>query len=213
MRNDRRILGPLAALVAALGVGTLAALGAAGRFAGEPLPVLGRVPAFSLVDQAGRPVTGESLRGQVVVTSFIYTTCPDVCPTISARMASLGARVAADRRLASRVRLVSISVDPDHDTPAVLAEYAARFGADGERWRFLTGDAAGVRALLLEGFKVPAEPVAAAGHGHGGRHAVARTILHADTLVLSDREGRVRGYYDGVSGDLDALLADLRRLV
>ncbi len=85
----------------------------------------------------------------------------------------------------------------------MLRAYAARFGADGESWRFLTGEGPAVRALLVQGFKVPAQPVTV---------QPAATVIHSNTLVVVDPKGRVRGYYDGLALDLEALLRDLRRL-
>jgi protein SCO1/2 len=225
-----RRLARVALLTAALVVAVVAALVAAGRLPGvlvvgyldrardAGLPVYGEAPVFAMVDQSGRPVRSEDLRGRVVVTNFIYTSCPDVCPVLSARMAALAARLRDAGLLGTRVAIVSVSVDPERDTPEVLRAYAARFGADGEAWRFLTGDPAEVRTLLVEGFKVPAQPVTARptmAHGaeHAGHDAPAGpTVLHSNKVVVVDPAGRVRGYYDGLDPDPAALLRDLRRL-
>jgi len=92
------------------------------------------VPDFSLTDQAGRTVRLGDFAGRVVAVDFIYTRCPlpDVCPRLSANFAYLNKRV-------PEVALLSITIDPQFDTPAVLGEYARRYGSDGDRWRFLTG--------------------------------------------------------------------------
>lgn len=107
---------------------------------GQPLP------AFRLTDQDGHVVTAEDLRSKVAAINFIYTRCPlpDVCPRLSANFAALA------RRFAGRVVLLSVTVDPDYDTPAVLKEYARRWGADAGTWRFLTGDVAGLAGALGE---------------------------------------------------------------
>ena len=104
------------------------------------------LPDFRLVDQDGRVVTASDLRGQVVAIDFIYTRCPlpDVCPRLSANFAVLA------RRFAGKAILLSVTVDPDYDTPAVLAAYAKRWNADPRTWRFLTGDVAGLAAALGE---------------------------------------------------------------
>lgn len=98
-----------------------------------------RVPAVELVDAGGRRVAlAEALAAdEAVMLQFVFTTCPGICPALSGTFAAAEDRLAADPALAG-VRLVSISIDPEHDTPERLAEYAHRFGA-GPRWTFLTG--------------------------------------------------------------------------
>lgn len=126
--------------------------GWAPRVGGDrPLDRLGNfgvVPEFTLVERSERDVTRNDLLGRVWVVNFFYASCPDTCPLESAEMANLQRDVAD----ASDVRLVSISVDPEHDTPEVLRAYAQRFGADSERWLFLTGDKAAIIRLAQEGF-------------------------------------------------------------
>jgi cytochrome oxidase Cu insertion factor (SCO1/SenC/PrrC family) len=106
------------------------------------------VPDFALIERSERPITRTDLRGLVWIVNFFYTHCPDTCPLQSARMARLQGDFADERD----VRLVSISVDPEHDTAAVLRDYAQRFGADAERWLFLTGDKAAIYHLAQQGF-------------------------------------------------------------
>ncbi|GIX49710.1 MAG: hypothetical protein KatS3mg131_3921 [Candidatus Tectimicrobiota bacterium] len=161
----------------------------AGALPLAPLQVYGEVPAFTLTERSGRRVRLADLRGTLWIANFIYTRCTDTCPLQSAEMARL------QRELADlpAVRLVSISVDPAHDTPAVLARYAARFGADAQRWLFLTGDEAAIRRLVQEGFRLSAVPAA----------AQEGIILHSSRFVLVDAQGRIRGYYR--SDDPDAL--------
>jgi len=110
-------------------------------------PAIGvALPDFRLTDQDGRAVTAADLRGKVVAINFIYTRCPlpDVCPRLSANFAVLA------KRFGGRVALLSVTVDPDYDTPAVLKEYAGRWSADPATWRFLTGDVAGLASRLGE---------------------------------------------------------------
>lgn len=165
----------------------------------EELPVLGTLPAFTLVDQQGKPFGSDALRGTVWVADFVFTRCPDVCPALTARMRSLQDRLPAGE---DGVRLVSISVDPEHDTPAKLAAYAQRFGA-GRGWVFLTGRRDDVAALLRDGFKVA--------WADGG--PPSSPITHSDRFVLVDRDLRIRGYFHGTGEDgLDALVAGAARL-
>lgn len=114
------------------------------------LPAYAPVPDFALTERSGRPVGAGELRGKVWVATFIYTRCPDTCPLQSAEMARLQREFEAEEDL----RLVSVTVDPEWDTPAVLSRYAARFGAHTERWLFLTGDRAAIRRLVAEGFRL-----------------------------------------------------------
>ena len=124
----------------------------------EHLGDIGTVPDFALTERSERPITRTDLLGLVWIVNFFYTDCPDTCPLQSARMARLQGDVAD----APDVRLVSISVDPEHDTPAVLRDYAQRFGADAERWLFLTGDKAAIYHLAQHGFHLSAvDPEAA----------------------------------------------------
>lgn len=108
------------------------------------------VSDFELVDQAGRKVRLADFRGKVVAVNFIYTRCPlpDVCPRLSANFAAMQRKFAD--RMGRDLVLLSVTVDPDYDTPAVLAEYAKRWGADARGWRFLTGDVARVAGQLGE---------------------------------------------------------------
>lgn len=103
-----------------------------------------QVPDFTLTDQAGRPVHLSDFRGRVVAIDFIYTRCPlpDVCPRLSANFAYVS------KRLGGRdLTLLSITIDPQFDTPAVLSEYARRYGSNGEGWRFLTGTPDQIRTV------------------------------------------------------------------
>ena len=122
------------------------------------LPVYGSVPDFALIDQHGRPVRRADFEGKVWIASFIFTNCPDECPLMAAEMAQLQ----SDLAYLEDVRLVSISIDPEHDTPAVLLQYAERFNADPRRWFWLTGDKGAIYRLAREGFRLgvvdPAEP-------------------------------------------------------
>jgi len=122
------------------------------------LPVYGTVPDFALTDQSGRPVRRGNLEGKVWIASFIFTNCPDECPLMTSDMA----RLQSDLAHMADFRLVSISVDPEHDTPVVLSQYAERFNANPDRWFFLTGDKRAIYSLAKEGFRLaivdPAEP-------------------------------------------------------
>jgi len=118
------------------------------------------------------------------VVDFVFTRCTSSCPRLTRRMAELEARVAGDKR---DVRLVSFTVDPENDTPPVLADYAARAGADLSRWSFVTGPVDDVMKVVVQGFKMSAARVA--------KGAADYDVVHGDWFVLVDGRGRIRGYY------------------
>jgi protein SCO1/2 len=95
-------------------------------------------PSFALTDQSGRQVRLDDLRGQALVVSFVFTTCVEACPIVTAQLARVQARAGAEG-LGARVRFLSITVDPATDTPAVLARYAKAYDVDLRSWSFLTG--------------------------------------------------------------------------
>jgi protein SCO1 len=164
----------------------------------------GSVPPFSLTERSGKKIQASDLAGKVWIADFIYTNCTDTCPLQSAEMKRLQDRFAETPDL----RLVSITVDPKRDTPAVLSRYAARYGADSERWLFLTGAEKTIRNLAEDGFHLPAEEIAAPAAGSSGTH------LHSLRFALVDRGGAIRGYYDASEKEaLDRLTRDADTLL
>jgi protein SCO1 len=150
----------------------------------ETLHAGDRLPDFRLTDQQGRTVTAGDLHGRVAAVNFIYTRCPlpDICPRLSANFAAL------QRRFGDRVLLLSITVDPDYDTPAVLAEYARRWSADPGGWRFLTGDVAGLAAALGEVYWTD-----------------EGSIGHNSMTTVIGRDGRIAAMVEGASYRVDQL--------
>src|SRR5881398_2111988 len=104
------------------------------------LDVFGRAPEFNLFDQTGAAFSSQSLAGQVTLLDFVYTHCTDACPLLSATFQEAQRKLSSDGLLGSRIMLVSLSVDPVHDTPVVFAEYGQQFKADPTGWKLLTGD-------------------------------------------------------------------------
>jgi protein SCO1/2 len=177
-----------------IGIVTLTAIRPLLRHVPEPPPVLFQLPAFTLEGQDGKPFGSRELRGQVYIASFFFTSCRSICPAIMHGMGRLQAGLA--ERNVQGVRLVSISVDPEHDTPEILSEYAKGMGVDSGRWTLLTGDPEQVRALVVDGFKTPVVPAPPQG-------AEPLDIAHTGKLVLVDGSGRVRGYYGSDEMGLD----------
>lgn len=161
---------------------------------------LGRLPSFSLLDQTGKAVTDRDLRGQLAVVNFVYTRCPSVCPMLTAKFKALQTKLKG----LPGVRYVSISVDPQHDTPEVLNAYAARFQAAPE-WLFLTGPLSEIERTVVKGFKLHiGEPTPNA------NNPSLIDIMHGEHFVLVDREGVIRGYYRSDAEGLKELESDLR---
>src|SRR5690242_4893145 len=131
MKLARRLIWVALALA---GVAVFAAQRMSTAEAGAERGAFGHVPTFALTDQLGRQVTDASLRGHVWVANFVFTRCVSVCPMLTAKFQALQTKLGK-----VPVQYVSISVDPEFDTPQVLAEYAKRFSADSDHWRFLTG--------------------------------------------------------------------------
>src|SRR6185436_3876170 len=153
--------------------------------------VLGGLPPFTLTDQRGQPFGTRELAGKIWVADFIFTSCQGVCPLLSERMAEVGKRA---RHLGPDFHLVSISVDPERDTPARLAEYAARWGANPISWSFLTGPEQAIQATVVEGFKVGAgkEPSQRAAVEAG---RASCDIFHGKNPAIVNRQTRPRGYF------------------
>ena len=172
-----------------------------GRPSGGPdLPRLGAAPAFDLVSEQGKAVARADYAGKVWIADFIFTRCGGSCPILSARMAALAEKM----RDVPGIRFVSVGVDPEHDTPEVLAEYGRKLGADPARWTFLHGTRPVVRSLIKDGFKLAVED---------GPADSVEPILHSTRFVLVDGEGTIRGYYDGMEQPpVDQLEKDARAL-
>ncbi|HEY1379525.1 MAG TPA: SCO family protein [Gemmataceae bacterium] len=186
---------PLAAFLASAGL--LLALQSARRppalVAGTGVPYaegpddFGEVGEFAFTERSGHTVTQDTLRGKVWIVGCFFTCCTESCPKLSASMARLQAELAGE----PDVRLVSVTVDPTHDTPETLGRYATAYNADADRWLFLTGSEEGVRRFVRERLKLAAEKNTAADATPGSR------VLHDPRLTLVDRRGHIAGYFDG----------------
>ncbi|HVV87116.1 MAG TPA: FG-GAP-like repeat-containing protein [Kofleriaceae bacterium] len=176
------------AAAAGNGAGTGSAAGSA-TAPGAPR-VLATLPEFVLEDQGGASVDLYDLHGQVWIADFVFTRCDGTCPLITKAMAELQGQLAADPATKD-VRLVSFTVDPDHDTPQVLTDYAKANGADPARWTFLTGGRAAIRGLVTGGFKLPVAE----------QDDPRMPIMHSQNFVLVDKMGRVRGTWDALAAD------------
>ncbi len=162
------------------------------------LPRMGLGPGFGLVDQAGARLTHEDLRGHIVLYNFTYTTCTTPCPQSDAVMQAVQAALPTMKTRGYPVDLVTISIDPERDTPAVLANYAAQLGADPKHWHFLTGEAMALKYVIGGGFGVyyqadeagafTFEPTFAVVDGAGILRAKYRTATPDPAILQRDLE-------------------------
>ena len=159
----------------------------------------GEVLSFQLTNQNGQPFGSAQLAGKIWIADFIYTTCPGPCPMISSRMSELQKPLEK-----TDVHLVSFSVDPEKDTPAVLRSYAERLQATPGRWDFLTGPKSAIYKVSHDGFKLAVSD---------GSDAQGIPV-HSTRMVLVDRHGEIRGYYDATEPEaVTKLVADTNHLL
>jgi cytochrome oxidase Cu insertion factor (SCO1/SenC/PrrC family) len=187
-------------------------IAAAACLACQPQPeldVFGRAPDFQLTDQTGATFSSASLAGRVTLLDFVYTHCTDVCPVLSATFQQAQRKLADDKLLGERVMLVSLSVDPRHDTPMVLAEYGQQFKADPAGWKFLSGDWDQVYDVVT-GLKVATRPPKPAldGPAPGGTE-----LTHSSRIILIDAQQQVRAYLEGHDASPDDLVKAAKRLL
>jgi protein SCO1/2 len=158
------------------------------------LPQLGATAPFTLMEHTGTPFDSAALKGRIWIADFMFTTCPGPCPRMSSQMHQV------QMELESRgIQLVSFTVDPEHDTPAVLAVYAQTFKASAGVWHFLTGGQTELNHLAKDVFKLG---------------VVDGSLEHSTRFVLIDGEGHIRGYY--LSSEPEAipqLIRDARALL
>jgi protein SCO1/2 len=164
----------------------------------QRLPTIGPAPAFDLTSQDGARVRLEDLRGKAVAVTFIYTNCADTCPLLTAKLVEV--QEALGRDFGARVAFVSITVDPERDTPAVLKQYAEAVGADLAGWSFLTGPPAAIGEVTRR-------------YGGFATKAANGEVDHLFLTSLIDPRGRLRVQYLGVRFEPAALQRDLVSLL
>ena len=159
------------------------------------LPVIGNIPDFEFVNSEGETITLTSLKGKVWVADFIFTTCNMACPIMTGNMNIIHKKYKQN----DDVRLVSISVYPEYDTPEVLTKYASQYNANTDRWYFLTGEESTVQEVIKDGFKI------------GDYEDI---IFHSEKFALVDRSGMIRAYYNGMkTEDMKKLKKDINSLL
>jgi protein SCO1/2 len=169
------------------------------QLAQRELPNFGIAPPFQLTNQDGQLFGSANLADKIWIADFIYTTCPGPCPMISSRMSEMQKPLEK-----TDVHFVSFTVDPNKDTPERLRQYADRLHAQPGRWDFLTGPKSTIYELSTQGFKLAASE-------NGGDQGQP---LHSTRMILVDRRGRIRGYYDATEVDaVTILVADANHLL
>jgi protein SCO1/2 len=177
----------LALIVATLAVALMLAKLKSDLAAGSTkLPVIGPVPEFTLTNQLAKAVTRAELKGRVWVADIIFTRCAGPCPEMTRKMRELQDALPAD----SPARLVTLTTDADYDTPPVLQAYAGKFGAQPDRWTFLTGDKRAVANLAIDGLKLTA-----IAKPPEERTDPADLFVHSTIFVIVDKAGQLRGSF------------------
>jgi protein SCO1/2 len=162
------------------------------------LPVIGPAPPFTLTSQDGAPVALADLLGKVVSLTFIYTGCPDICPLLTQKMVDVQNELGP--KFGAKIAFVSISLDPERDTPEVLKDYAQFWGARSEGWTFLTGSPEAVRDVTRR-------------YGVFFSKKEDGSVEHSQLTSLVDAEGQMRVQYLGARFDPEEFRRDLMSLV
>ena len=165
------------------------------------------IPAWKLTDENGKEFLGESLKGKIYVADFFFTRCGSICPKMSTELTRLQDTFSQEEE----IQIASFSVDPVHDTPEMLREYAKKYDAKSGKWHFLTGTKTQIYPLAVKGYFIP---VADASEYDKAVKSPDETFIHSEKLILVDKEGHIRGFYDGTDKkDVDRLVLEIRVLL
>lgn len=158
-----------------------------------------RVPDFSFTNQDGQPLSASFVKGKIWVGCYFFTSCPSICPKMVAALKGVQNSFRDD----TSVRLLSFTVDPERDTYQKLGSYASAKGLDTKQWQLATGDKRDLYRFARNGMFIVATD------GNGGPD----DFIHSDRVVLTDRQGHIRGYYDGTDvADMQKLVRDIKKL-
>ena len=162
------------------------------------------VPSFTLIDQNGKTVTQTITTGKIHVADFFFTRCGTICPKIQLNLS----RVQEIFKERNDLVFLSYTVDPENDKPEQLKAYASKVGAKEGMWYFLTGEKAQIYNLAQRGYFLPVVD-------HGVSYGKPdETFIHSEKLVLVDKEGIIRGFYDGTDKkDIERLIVEIRILI
>lgn len=168
--------------------------------------VFHKIPEFELIDQNGQKFSSTQTKGKIYVADFFFTRCGTICPKISNNLTRIQSLFAND----PNILIVSHSVDPKHDSSAVLQKYGEKYDVNSKRWFLLTGDKKAIYDLAIKGYKLP---VADASEYDKNIKSIDETFIHSEKLLLIDKEGYIRGIYDGTYGpDVERLIGEIKVL-
>ena len=157
------------------------------------------IAPFSLINQNGKIITQEDYQGKIYIADFFFTTCPTICPKMTANMGEIQSRILND----PKIKLLSFSVTPKIDSVAQLKRYALEKGVNDQKWNLVTGDKKKIYTLARKSY------LAVKDNGDGGPY----DMIHTENFVLVDPEKRIRGFYDGTDDSaMEELLQDLQIL-
>jgi protein SCO1 len=158
-----------------------------------------KVPAFTFTDQTGSTIDTSTVYGKIYVAEYFFTTCQSICPVMNNNLQKIYRRFKENKDFL----ILSHTVDPEHDSVPVLAEYARNFGVDDRSWLFVTGNKKDLYSLARKGYLLSAE------EGNGG----AEDFIHTQNFVLVDKDRHLRGYYDGTdSVEIERLIQEINLL-
>jgi protein SCO1/2 len=172
------------------------------------LPIKGEFPDIILTSQDGQEFTFSQLEGKVIVVSYIYTNCPDICHIISAKLNAFKNKL-KENGIQDKVYFVSITLDPERDTPEVLKRHAKMMNLDLTNWVFVTGDKNSIDSTIkVAGMEAIKGPIVVSAKGESSYE-----IAHQNRISLVDEKGRIRKHYRGTTFDMEELLQDIKSLL
>ena len=158
------------------------------------------IPDFQFVSQDGDIVSGRTMAGKIYVADFFFTTCPTICPKMKTQLKRVYDRFKGN----PNVMLLSHTIDPTHDSVAVLREFAQSLGVEGKQWLFVTGDKEKIYDIGQNSYMVSAAEDASAPGG----------VVHSGAFILVDTKKHIRGIYDGTTAEgVDKLMADMDKVL
>ncbi|CAM3978609.1 SCO family protein [Paenibacillus alkaliterrae] len=168
----------------------------------QPLEVIKAAPAFDMNDIDGNPVSLESTNGKARIVYFYFANCPDVCPPTTFLLSEVQDKLKKEKKLGNEAELISITFDPERDTPEVIRDFADRLDADFEGWRFLRGDEAATLQLARD-------------FGAAVIKEADNSYTHTNVITLVDQEGQIRKWINGSDEDLtaDQIVDELNKLL
>jgi len=174
------------------------------KFSQSPLPVISAVAPFTLTSQASQPVTLADFTNHVWLADIIFTRCAGPCPRLTQQLRQVQDLLPKD----SGAKLVTLTTDPEFDTPAVLKKYGERFGADFNRWTFLTGTKSEIAAVAANSLKLSTQPVRLE-----EQKDAADLFIHTTIFVIVDKHAQLRGFFETGGDGVDWTNAVLPKIL